>query len=120
MKNTGAILGWKFNHAPGICTIDGVITEWPAALGPVPTQAQLNSWAAEYDTYLAARQAQKNADAVAHEEVKADSVIQYLRDHTPAECEAYVQTNVTDLASARAMMKKFAVVLCVLAKQNLR
>ena len=51
---------------------------------------------------------------------KADTVVQYLRDHTPAECEAYVQTNVTDLASARALMKKFAVVLCVLAKQGLQ
>lgn len=53
-------------------------------------------------------------------EAKADNVVQYLRDHTPAECEAYVQTNVTDLASAKALLKKFAIVLCVLSKQNLR
>lgn len=55
------------------------------------------------------------AEAVA----KADTVIQYLRDHTPAECEAYVQAQVTDLASARALLKKVAVVLCVLAKREL-
>jgi hypothetical protein len=60
------------------------------------------------------------ADADAKAAAKADSIVQYLRDHTPAECEAYVQANVTDLASARALMKKFAVVLCVLAKQSLR
>ena len=64
--------------------------------------------------------AQAAIDATARAEAKADSVVQYLRDHTPAECEAYVQTNVTDLASARALMKKFAVVLCVLTKQSLR
>jgi len=64
--------------------------------------------------------AEQVADATAKAEAKADNVVQYLRDHTPAECEAYVQANVTDLASARALMKKFAVVLCVLAKQTLR
>lgn len=69
---------------------------------------------------IAAREARQAADSAAREAAKADTVIQYLRDHTPAECEAYVQANVTDLASARALMKKFAVALCVLAKQNLR
>jgi hypothetical protein len=64
--------------------------------------------------------AQAAADAAAKAEAKADAVIQYLRDHTPAECEAYVQAQVTDLASARALMKKFAVALCVLSKQSLR
>ena len=64
--------------------------------------------------------AQAEADAQAKAEAKADNVIQYLRDHTPAECEAYVQAQVTDLASAKQLMKKFAVALCVLAKQSLR
>lgn len=60
------------------------------------------------------------ADAAAYAEARADNVVQYLRDHTPAECEQYVQDKVTDLASAKALMRKFAVVLCVLAKHNLR
>lgn len=64
--------------------------------------------------------AQAQTDTAAIVAVKADTVIQYLRDHTPAECEAYVQAQVTDLASARQLMKKFAVALCVLAKGNLR
>lgn len=67
-----------------------------------------------------AAEALRLADAQAKAEAKADGIVQFLRDHTPAECEAYVQTNVTDLASARALMKKFAVVLCVLSKQSLR
>ena len=52
------------------------------------------------------------------EVAKGDDVINYLRNHTPAECEAYVQADVTDLASAKALLKKFAVALCVLSKQN--
>lgn len=71
-----------------------------------------------------AEQVAEEARQVALEDAKtaakADNVVRYLRDHTPAEVEAYVQTNVTDLASARQMMKKFAVVLCVLSKQNFR
>ena len=60
------------------------------------------------------------ADTDAANTAKADTVVQFLRDHTPTECQQYVQDNVTDLPSARALMKKFAVVLCVLAKQSLR
>lgn len=75
---------------------------------PPPTAEQL------------AAAAQAAADAEAKAEAKTDNVIQYLRDHTPAECEAYVQAQVTDLASARQMLKKFAVALCVLVKQSLR
>ena len=67
-----------------------------------------------------AAEAQQLADAEARAEAKADATVQYLRDHTPAECADYVHTNVTDLASARNMLKKFAMVLSVLAKQNLR
>jgi hypothetical protein len=88
------------------------ITDAEAAdlLKPTPEQ--------EAAAAAAAAQAADAADAKAA--AKADNVIQYLRDHTPAECEAYVQANVTDLASARALMKKFAVALCVLSKQSLR
>lgn len=44
--NVGAILGRKFNNAPGIKVIDNVIVEWPENLGPEPTQQQLTEWAA--------------------------------------------------------------------------
>jgi len=68
---------------------------------------------------LAAR-AIAEADAAAKAEAKADSVVQFLRDHMPEEVAAYIQSSVTDLASVRALLKKFGVVLCVLAKQGLR
>lgn len=67
-----------------------------------------------------AAEAIRDADVAARTAAKADNIVQYLRDHTPAECEAYVQANITDLASARAFLKKVAVVMCVLSKQSLR
>jgi len=74
----------------------------------------------EEEAAAAAAEALRAADAAAKAEAKADNVVQYLRDHTPAECSDYVQDNVTDLASAKAFLKKVAVVLCVLSKQSLR
>jgi hypothetical protein len=40
----GKALGEIYNNAPGISTKDGVITEWPDSLGPIPSvsaQAQI-------------------------------------------------------------------------------
>ena len=68
---------------------------------------------------LAAVAAQE-ALIAAKAEAKADNVVQYLRDHTTAECAQYVQDNVTDLASAMAFLKKVAMVLSVLSKESPR
>lgn len=62
----------------------------------------------------------REAYEAAKAEAKADAIVQYLRDHTPAECEQYVQNNVTDLASAKAFLKKVAAILSVLSKESLR
>lgn len=64
--------------------------------------------------------ASRAALIAAKSEAQADNIVQYLRDHTPAECAQYVQGNVTDLASAKAFLKKVAIVLCVLSKESLR
>ena len=48
------VLNWKWsNQSPVICTrenTDGSVTifNWPPALGPVPTLAQIAQWEAEY------------------------------------------------------------------------
>ena len=45
-----AIIGRKFNHTPGIQTYNGHLTKWPVtALGPWPTQADVDTWGAEWD-----------------------------------------------------------------------
>ena len=50
----GAALGWKHNHTEGIATVDGVITQWPASLGAMPTDAEQAAIIAEYEVYKAA------------------------------------------------------------------
>jgi hypothetical protein len=62
----------------------------------------------------------KQADLDAHEAAKADVVVKYLVNHTPAECAAYVQTNVTNLAQAKDMLAKFAMALSVLSRKEFR
>jgi hypothetical protein len=59
-------------------------------------------------------------DAQAAQLAKAEPVVKYLVTHTPAEIESYVAANVTDLASARTMLRKLAVAVSVLAKRELR
>lgn len=68
----------------------------------------------------AAKLAQQQADAAALEAVKADQVIRYLVTHTPAECAQYVQTNVTNLATAKDVLGKLAMAVSVLAKKEFR
>ncbi|MGG7581042.1 hypothetical protein [Rhizobium sp. Nf11,1] len=50
----GMALGWKFNNAPGILTVDGVLTGWPEALGDIPTEEEQEEILAEYEAFLSA------------------------------------------------------------------
>lgn len=52
MAAIGEIIGWKFNHEPGMRTLDGVITQWPVSLGgpALPSKAQQDAWTAEYQS----------------------------------------------------------------------
>ena len=59
--DSGMILGWKYNDAQGITTVDGVIRDWPEALGEQPTEAQSDAWGVEYDAMVAAAQAAEQA-----------------------------------------------------------
>ena len=49
----GAALGWKYDNAPGICTVDGVLTKWPEALGLEPGETEQATIVAEYEDLLA-------------------------------------------------------------------
>lgn len=54
MSNLGEVIGWKFDHAPGMRTrekSDGTmeIFDWPAALGAKPTAANIRSWTQEFN-----------------------------------------------------------------------
>ena len=48
-----SVLAWKFDNAPGIRTREAKgkmeIFNWPAALGPKPTKAQIGQWTTEFN-----------------------------------------------------------------------
>ena len=51
--------------------------------------------------------------------MRADVTVHYLRTHTPAECAAWVNANVTDLASAKNVLSKLAMICAYLARERL-
>jgi hypothetical protein len=53
MSNIGTVIGWKHNHQAGMSTSDGKITEFP---GGIPSQADQDTWTAEYEAYVAANE----------------------------------------------------------------
>ena len=87
----------------GTHTWDG--TQTIPYVAPPPTPEELAAVAAQ-EALIAAKA-----------KAKADTVVQYLRERTVAECMQYVEDNVTDLASAKAFLKKVAAVMSVLCKE---
>ena len=74
---------------------------------PAPTQAELDAIAEQ-----AARKAMRDA-------LQVDATVTFLRRHTPTEAAAWVQTNVTDLASAKNVLVKLAMIVSYLARERL-
>ena len=50
MTDIASVIGWKHNHQAGMCTADGVITEFP---GGIPSAEDQATWATQYESYLA-------------------------------------------------------------------
>lgn len=67
-----------------------------------------------------AREALGVAYKAARQAAKADALITFLIEKTPAEVSARVLSDITDLASAKQVIAKLAVAISVLAKQGLR
>ena len=51
MTDIASVIGWKHNHQAGMCTADGVITEFP---GGIPSAEDQATWTTEYEAYVAA------------------------------------------------------------------
>ena len=49
MTDIATVIGWKFNHQPGMDTENGVITKFP---GGIPSAQDQATWIAEYEAYL--------------------------------------------------------------------
>ena len=109
------VLGRRITRSDGVewaayraWMLDGNFPD-PQPAPPVipPTQAELDAQAE-----LAARETMRNA-------LRADSVVQYLRTHTPAEAATYASNAITDLASAKVVIGKLTMVVAYLARERL-
>ena len=112
MANLGAVLGWKFNHTPGIRTENNIITDWPTGvLGPQPTPAQISTYSDEYDAAMTAI-AQAQADK---EAAKTQDII----DNLPSWDQVETAINACDtIAKLRTVVKKIARITYWLAKDS--
>lgn len=60
------------------------------------------------------------ADSAAHEEVRLDTFVGGFLAMTPAQVGAYIDNNTANLGTTRALLKKMAVMLLILARRELR
>lgn len=93
--------------------------EWEAWMqthtpDPMPPEVAPRLSAAE----LAAR-AELDDQRAMRATLRQDGTVAFLRTHTPAEIDAWVVANVTDLASAKTLLRKLAVVVAYMARERL-
>lgn len=108
-----------------VCEADA---DWVAAHGGIETNIAGTGWLYDGVNFSApvptaeelAAQTERAATLNALAAAKADAAIQYLITHTPAECAAYVQANVTNLATAVNFLGRVAMVLSIIAKDRLK
>lgn len=94
-----------------------VVEVLPTLVGGVWTQ----TWGEEDATAeQIARRQRDAADETTRSEIKADSFVSTFVAMTPAQVSNYVTNNVTDLASARALLVKMALMLLLLARREFR
>ncbi len=87
--------------------------EWLAG-GNTPQPAQTQ---AEIDAENL-RNAKNAATEAAKQEIKMDNFVQNFIEMSPAQVSNYIENNVTDLASARTMLKRMGVMLLLLARRE--
>jgi hypothetical protein len=51
MTDISSVIGWKHDHQAGMCTQEGVITEFP---GGIPSAEDQATWTTEYEAHVAA------------------------------------------------------------------
>lgn len=79
-------------------------------LGPVPTPKQIDKWQEEYDPAKAT--GRLRAEVLEADPAHRDFVAK-LRNSTADELAAFVETEVTDLAAAKALIAKMMLVLAI-------
>jgi hypothetical protein len=96
---------------------ENVVEGTPVLVGDVWTQVW--SVVSASADEIANRQAKAAAEA-AKASVKADGFVGNFIAMTPAQVEAYVQTNVTNLATAKDVIAKMGIMLLLLARREFK
>ena len=108
----GLVLGWKFNNAPGICTKNEQITQWPESLGTFPTLSDINTWTAEYNAAKAAKEYADQAEIDNCNSAKGENKVSNLASKTVAQVKNWVDNNSTTLSADEIdMIKTLAIVV---------
>lgn len=100
------------------------ISAWSVVeLGPVPTLADgftANELRAAINTSLPptpAPKADETRDDALLADVDRQAIYNAIRNATPQQIKTYIQNNVTDLASARAMLTRLALLIAILVRK---
>lgn len=95
----------------------GVFVRWLDA-GNVPDEWSAPPHVPTADEIAAAAEnaARDNIEAT----LRADAYVQALRTRTPAQVDAWIDSTVTDLASARAVLKIVARILALIARERIK
>lgn len=101
--------------APSDPLTKNVVEGNPTLIGGQWTQSWQEEDASSEE--VAARR-QEAADKAARAQIKADAFVAQFIAMTPAEVANYVDNNTANLAAARALLKKMALMLLLLARQE--
>ena len=96
---------------------ENVVEGTPVLVGDVWTQTWSVVPASAEE--IAARTA-KAADIAAKDAIKADSFVQNFIAMTPAQVSAYIDANVTSLATAKSVIEKLALMVLLLARREFK
>ena len=95
----------NFNVTEGQPVWNG--TNWEQTWVQTPASAQEIAYRALFDRYDTEQTS-----------IRGDSFVQSFISMTPAEVDAYVQANVTDLASSKVLLRRMAMMLLLLARRE--
>jgi len=116
MRNIALILDYHFNSAEGILVKDEIIINIPAG-NPMPTEADLIQWEAEYNAYTDVQLAKLEALLAVRQTVKANAKLAQLGSMKPAQIQDWLDANITTLADVKDLLKTFAILIGLLARE---
>jgi hypothetical protein len=94
-------------------------THYPVKYDRVEGDKYIRGWRMDpKPPEVIARQNERALEELERAEIKADTLVQQFISKTPAQINAYINSQVTDLASAKDMLKIFGKILLIVARRE--